>query len=681
MFGHFRAAAGGYAGRWFDEAYDKQEPEPDRLQRLLQRLGVDPGRAGDRLDEAHGSLWDEHRQAPRLWLVDLANAIEQRCAGQPGVVELEEKKPTTQSAPLLYDLTSLQRDGNTRLGFSARRTLQVAQALYEKYKAITYPRTDSRCLPEDYPATVKKTLKGLAGTALGGFAQRVLDEGWVRPNKRIFNNARVSDHFAIIPTGTIPAGLGDAEAAVYEMVVKRFLAVFYPPARFEVTTRITRVAGEAFKTEGRILVDPGWMEIYGKDKTAADDDGAHLPAVAQGESVATERVEIKTDQTKPPARYSEATILSAMEGAGKLVEDEELAEAMKERGLGTPATRAQIIENLVATHYLTRHRKALQPTAKALQTIGLLRSIPVPELVTPETTGEWEFRLHQIEHGQFTREEFMQDIRQITERIVEEAKNFNPDDHVENAEPFGQCPKCGSQLNERFKSYECSGEDCDFVVWKTIAARILTREEVETLVADGKIGPLSGFRSKAKKPFEAVLKLNDEFKVEFDFEATTAAAKTDINCDKCGAAMIIRSGRRGEFLACSAYPDCKNALSFSRDADGKITPIAKPAEIKTGETCDKCGAEMVVKRGRRGPFLACSGYPKCKNAKPIPDQLKQKVAAAGGAAKRPEPEPTDEKCEKCGAPMLKRHGRYGPFLGCSAYPKCKNIQKIKPAEA
>src|SRR5207249_9631395 len=353
-----------------------------------------------------------------------------------------------------------------RFGFSAKRTLQIAQALYEKYKAITYPRTDSRALPEDYPPTVRSTL-GRIDPAIAGFAQRVLDNNWVKPNKRIFNDAKVGEHFAIIPTGTVPRSLDNHERGVFGMVTKRFVAVFFPPAQYENTTRITRVEGEAFKTEGKILVAAGWLEVYGRE-AASDKPEENLPPVRQGERVATISVEIRTDQTKPPARYTEATILGAMEAAGKLVEDEELRDAMKEKGLGTPATRASIIETLISAHYLTRQGKELQPTAKAIQTITLLKNA-VPELTSPELTGEWEFRLREIEHRKLTRKAFMHDIRHLTEEIVGKAKHFHPDEHMPESKPFGTCPKCGSPVVERFKSFTCTNEECDFTIWKTIA--------------------------------------------------------------------------------------------------------------------------------------------------------------------------------------------------------------------
>jgi len=543
LHSRFRAAAGEYEGRWFDEAFQKDEDETERTKRLLHRLQLNLPDAQQQLDTKNGSLWDEHRAAPRLWHREIAEAIQRKCSGKHGVVELEEKKPTTQVAPQLYDLTALQREANNRLGFSAKRTLQIAQALYERHKAITYPRTDSRALPEDYLPTVRSTLNSIDNP----FARRVLDNNWVKPNKRIFNNAKVSDHFAIIPTATVPRSLDDQERALFDMVTKRFVAVFFPPAQYENTTRITRVEGEPFKTEGKILVAPGWLEVYGREATG-DKPEENLPPVTQGEHVETVRIEIKTEQTRPPARYNEATILSAMEAAGKLVEDEELRDAMKEKGLGTPATRASIIETLISAHYLVRQGKELQPTPKAIQTITLLKNA-VPELTSPELTGEWEFRLHEIEHRKLTRDAFMRDIRELTNDIVGKAKHFHPDEHMPDTEPFGKCPKCGSPIVERFKSFTCTNEECDFTIWKTIAGRLLSRDEFETLVREKQVGPLGGFRSRKGKRFHALLKLSDEFKTEFDFgpngQENGAAQPVDFSgqeplgeCPKCGGRVF-----------------------------------------------------------------------------------------------------------------------------------------------
>ncbi len=510
--GHFGAAAGEYVGRWFDEKFRKNEN-------------------------------DEHATATRLWDRAKAEAIRAKCEGKPGKVE-EESKPSTQLSPLLFDLTSLQREANGRFGFSARTTLQLAQALYEKHKALTYPRTDSRALPEDYLPTVKTVLGGLPDRYTP-FANEIIKQGWVRPNKRIFNNAKISDHFAIIPTGTVPKSLSEAEAKLYDLVVKRFLSVFYPAAEYLVTTRITRVENEAFKTEGKVLVNSGWLAIYGKEGVGGDDKEDVAPAlvpVKPGEIVSTDEVLVKANVTKPPARYNEATLLSAMEGAGKLVDDEELREAMGDRGLGTPATRAQIIENLISEQYMLREGRELIPTAKAFSLITLLKGLGVEELTSPELTGEWEHKLGQIERGALSRAEFMREIATMTKHIVERAKSYDSDTVPGDFSVLkSPCPKCGGVIRETYKKFQCSG--CEYSLWKIVAGRQFELEEIETLLTDGVVGPLTGFRNKMGRPFNAIIKLNDEKQPEFDFgqpKEDEAAEPVDFSgqeslgaCPKC----------------------------------------------------------------------------------------------------------------------------------------------------
>ncbi|MBL8429399.1 MAG: DNA topoisomerase III, partial [Dechloromonas sp.] len=384
----FAAKAGNYRGKWFDEGFK-------------------------------GKNDDEHARADRLWEQNKADAIRAATLGKPGDVT-EEAKPETRLSPGLFDLTTLQREANSRFGFSAKTTLSLAQALYEKHKVLTYPRTDSRCLPEDYLATVKETMTMLTGQGAGKghdevllaryspFAHQILARNWVLPNKRIFNNAKISDHFAIIPTPQAPKSLNELEQKLYDFVVKRFLSVFFPAAEYMVTTRITRVEGHPFKTEGKVLVNPGWLAVHGKE--GQDGDDGNLVAVDAKEKVKTEEVTVKANATKPPPRYSEATLLSAMEGAGKMVDDEELKAAMAGRGLGTPATRAQIIENLIGEQYMHREGRELIPTAKAFSLMTLLNGLGVNELTQPELTGEWEWKLGRIEKGDFTRAEFMREI-------------------------------------------------------------------------------------------------------------------------------------------------------------------------------------------------------------------------------------------------------------------------------
>jgi len=481
VFGDFAVTGGDYRGRWFDEAFKKSE---------------------------------EDARAERIWDKAKAEAIIVKCLGKTGVVE-EEKKPATQVPPLLYDLTTLQREANSRFSFSARRTLQLAQALYERHKVLTYPRTDSRYLPEDNLANVKATLTKFEDNDLAGHASKALARGWVGPNKRVFNNTKVTDHHAIIPTGVAPKNLDEAEQKLYDMVARRFIAVFYPAAQFEVTTRITRVENEAFKSDGKIIVDPGWLAVYGKQ--AAVEDDQILTPIQSGETAQATNVELKENQTKPPARFNEATLLSAMEGAGKLVEDEELREAMSQRGLGTPATRAQIIEGLIFDGYVVRQQRDLIATSKGLSLITLLRGIGVDSLTSPEMTGEWEFKLKRMEQGQMPRPQFMGEIRKFTEEIVLKAKNFSGDS-VEGRfhDLDAKCPRCGAgPFKESFKAYECPG--CKLLVWKNMAGRELEREEVKTLLETRQVGPLEGFRSKMGRPFSAIVKLDDEFKATFDF--------------------------------------------------------------------------------------------------------------------------------------------------------------------
>jgi DNA topoisomerase-3 len=515
IHGTFAAAAGEYPGRWFDEKFAKKEGE--------------------------GDLKPE-----RVWEAKAAEAIRAKCLGRPGVVT-EESKPTTQMSPLLYDLTSLQREANGRFGFSAKTTLSLAQALYERHKVLTYPRTDARALPEDYVETVKTTLGMLEQTDYGTFAGQILKSGWVRPNKRIFNNAKISDHFAIIPTSLAPRHLNELEAKLYDMVTKRFLAVFYPAAEFLVTTRITRVEGEPFKTEGKVMTHSGWLAVYGKE--AQTDDTPTLAAVQPNETVQTTNVEIVATQTKPPPRFTEATLLSAMEGAGKLVEDEELREAMREKGLGTPATRASIIEGLIYEKYVLRQQRELQPTAKAFSLITLLRGLQIPELSSPELTGDWEFKLRRMARGQMRRPDFMQEIADMTREIVGKAKRHESDTVPGD---FGSlkvpCPKCGGEMHENYKKFQC--QKCEFSLWKIVAGRQLEIPEVEELITKRQVGPLQGFRSKMGKPFSAVIRLTPELKAEFDFgqdrlEANGAVAKVDFTgqeplgkCPKCGARVF-----------------------------------------------------------------------------------------------------------------------------------------------
>jgi DNA topoisomerase III len=630
----FRAAGGEYEGRWFDEKFRKPDDDPDA-------------------------------RAERLWEEAKARAIAATCEGKPGTVS-EESKPSTQSPPLLYDLTSLQREANGRFGFSARSTLSLAQALYERHKVLTYPRTDARALPEDYLPTVKDTLEALRQqNAYAGFAGQILKAKWVRPNKRIFDNAKISDHFAIIPTLQKPKSLTEPESKLYDLVVKRFLAVFYPAAEHLLTTRITRVAGEPFKTEGKVLVNPGWLAVYGKEAQSGDEP--MLAKVLPQEQVATEEVRVVGSQTKPPARFNEATLLSAMEGAGKLIEDDELREAMREKGLGTPATRAQIIEGLLQEKYIHRDGRELTPTAKAFSLMTLLHGLGVPELFSPELTAEWEFKLAQMEHGQLKREQFMREIVRMTKHIVSQAGNYESDTIPGDfATLAARCPKCGGEVHEKYKKFQC--QNCDFGMWKIIAGRQLEIPEAEALLTDRAVGPLEGFRSKLGRPFAARLKLNDANEVQFDFgdgtDGGAAGEAPDFSnqeslgpCPKCG-------GRVFELPA--AYV-CERAVGPGKTCDfrsGRVIlqrPIER-AQMQRLLASGKTDLLPFVSARTRRPFAA---YLVRQPDGKIGFEFEAKQGGKGRGARGARgptalrvlgPHPKDKR------PVEVHAGRYGPYV-------------------
>ena len=582
---NFAAQAGQYAGKWFDPKFKKSD--------------------------------DPEAKADRLWKAEDAQAIASAVQGQPATVT-EESKPSTQASPLLFDLTSLQREANGKFGFSAKTTLALAQALYEKHKALTYPRTDSRHLPEDYLPTTRQTLEMLATSQhshLAPFARQALEHNYLRPTKRVFDNSQVSDHFAIIPTTQAPSGLSEAEQKLYDLVVRRFMAVFFPAAQYQITTRISQVAQHHFKTEGKVLIHPGWLAIYGKEAASETDGGKDgdkgqpLVAVQPGEHPRVALAQAKPLHTKPPARYSEATLLGAMESAGKQVEDEELRSAMQEKGLGTPATRAAIIEGLLSEKYLLREGRELLPTAKAFQLMTLLRGLDVQELCKPELTGEWEYKLAQMERGELPRAQFMQKIAQMTERLVQKAKEYDRDTIPGNyATLTSPCPQCDGIVKENYRRYACTGADgagegCGFSFTKSPAGRTFETHEAETLLRERRIGPLEGFRSKAGWPFTSELAIvsdkdTGQFKLEFDFgddkaseenaEIVDFSGQTSLGaCPACGAPVFAHGSN---YVCSKAVPTAAQPAPSCNFKSGQVIlqqPIAPEQMQKllaTGKT-------------------------------------------------------------------------------------------------
>jgi len=483
-------------------------------------------------DPRYNGLWFEDDET-RLKDGKRADDIVEKVTGKTGRVESVERKEQSERAPLLYDLTALQRDANRRFGFSARRTLSAAQSLYEGKKAITYPRTNSRWLSGDLVPQLKPTAETLVPISDYERGARFVVGLDQLPLARVVNDAKVDDHHAIIPTDIahdVSAFTPD-ERRIFDLVARRFLAVFHPPARYARTTVITEVEGERFRTRGKVTLEAGWRGVYGvevADPAKQDEDAegeGELPELKQGQEVRCAQAEAEAKETKPPPRYTEATLLSSMETAGKLVDDEELREAMKERGLGTPATRAEIIETLIRREYIERAGKDLQPTPKGMSVVTMLEEHPI---TSAELTGDWEKQLSDIEHGNGDRSAFMDGIAGFAKTTVEQIASL-PDDkiRVERVE-LGLCPKCGAEtgeiIKENSRAYGCTSwksreePGCGFVIWKRVAGRTLTPEVARQLLADGRTTEvLSGFRSRAGKPFRARLLLKEDGKVEFEF--------------------------------------------------------------------------------------------------------------------------------------------------------------------
>ena len=663
----FQAQAGEYPGKWFDPKWKKAMANADN---------AEP---------------DAELKADRVWSEREALAVANAVRGKPATVT-EESRPTTQAPGQLFDLTSLQREANGKFGFSAKTTLSIAQSLYERHKALTYPRTDSRALPEDYLPVVKKTFEMLADSGMRHLAPHALvalNGNYIKPSKRIFDNAKVSDHFAIIPTLQAPSGLSEAEQKLYDLVVKRFMSVFYPSAEYLVTTRVSLCMSHSFKTEGKVLVKPGWLSIYGKeaeDENTDEKDSKTLVAVKPGETVQTQTVDAKSLKTRPPARYSEATLLGAMEGAGKTIDDDELREAMQEKGLGTPATRAATIEGLIAEKYMLREGRELIPTAKAFQLMTLLRGLDVQELSKAELTGEWEFKLAQMEHGKLSRETFMLEIATMTERMVAKAKGYDkdsiPGDYATLQTP---CPNCGGVIKENYRRYTCTGkagaageDGCGFSFGKTPAGRTFETAEVEQFLRDKKIGPLDGFRSKAGWPFtaEMVIKFDEEsknYKLEFDFGDDKNAETGEIQdfhaqeplgkCPKCGTehgGMVFELGKN--YVCDKSVPTIEQPTPSCDFKTGQVIlqqPIEREQMVKLLETGKTDLLDKFVSMRTRRAFkamLAWDGVASKVNFEFAPSKFPPRKPAASktGTATIKTPFGKTVAVKAAGAPAAKK---------------------------
>jgi len=498
-----------------DREKEIEDFEPEKFWTVHARFSRD--------GSTYDGVWFKNKQN-RLTEREAADRIAEKVRGGTGTVRKAQKKTVTEKPPLLYDLTELQRNANARFGFTAERTLRAAQALYEERKLITYPRTSSRYLSKDLVGGLKKRIKAAGALPdLAPFAEKLLGGQKLPISKRIVDDSKVTDHHAIVPTNRESSGnLSSDEAKVYDLVARRFVAVFLPAARFENTAVVTEVREETFLSRGRVVLEAGWRELYpGGVGGRKEKEPPVLPPIEVGQEWAVAKVGVKEGETKPPPRYSESALLGAMETAGKLVEDEELRQQMKDSGLGTPATRAATIERLIRVGYVEREKKILLPTEKGRTLIGLLGESP---LSSPELTARWEERLAKMEKGVERRLDFMADINGFTTKLVEEVRGMEGKRLTapsRSRESLGACPRCGAPVVETKKAYGCSAwkkTGCDFAIWKQVSGKRLSAVQAKQLLAKGRTGPLKGFKSKAGRPYTAALKLDGEHKVRLEFD-------------------------------------------------------------------------------------------------------------------------------------------------------------------
>ena len=531
---------------------------------------------------ADGESFDEaEKRKSRITDKNLLDELLAKCKGvDPTSVE-DRQKPKRRYSGKLYEMTSLQHEANKRFKLSAQKTLDIAQSLYERHKVITYPRTGSDALPEDYAPTVKSTLKQLRGYEhFGPHIDKIFDKNWVNPSsKYVFDNSRITDHFAIIPTGTMPGSMTKEEAQVFNLIMTRFVEVFFPAAIYSETERITIVSGETFRVSGSVLVDPGFLVVDGY----AEKSGVGMCNYVPGSLVKTTGMAAKESKTKAPERLTEGKLLGLMETAGKKMDDESLRDTLKEIGLGTPATRASIIEGLLddgskkqqkiklapgeqprlVVPYLVREGKEqfLVPTHKAMSLIAFLRENSLEALTSAAMTGEWEKRLMEMEKGTFKRETFMKMIADETHRIIDiiqKKGNVKPIKDLEATNLGCTCPKCKEpeSVNSNGEGIYCS--KCDFKIFSIVASHAMTKEEQIDLITKGRSEAISTFISRNGKPFTAHLLLDPQtFRVQFQFPdqinaepVPDSVVALKVLCPRCKKGEVKLKGGTSPRYAC-----------------------------------------------------------------------------------------------------------------------------------
>ena len=580
-------AAGTYTARW------------------VRSVGQQPKQATNGI-QGRGWIWDG-AQARQL-------AAKLDSATVPRATVEDVSKRRTVAPPPLFDLNSLQREANRRYSLPARRTLQAAQALYERYKLLTYPRTESRHLPPDYMPVAQRILQKFSSAADNAPSQGYVQMSQIAPHcavaqsrvdkvgKKVFDIAKVTDHFAIIPTGEIPRDtLPELEQKIFDLVCRRFLAVFFPPAELLSTVRTTTVDGEQFETNGSVTLEPGWMNVAMPNKSDKE-----LPALARDEKAQVTQRDLQEKLTKPPARFDDASLLGAMQGAYKLVSEDELSNALQEGGgLGTPATRATIIEELLRHDYVVRDGKELIPTRRAFSLIELLDGMRINMLTKPQLTGEWESYLKRIEQGTESASEFLEGIRTLTRQIATVAKEYDPDaTEGDYATLNVMCPRCEqAQISETYRKYECQNRECKFFIWKVIASRLLSPQEAEILLSERQYGPLDDFKSRRGLPFTATIKLEESGKTTFAFPSDQDE-EMDFDqleiigpCPQCQADVAVA---QTSFL-CRNRAEGKCSFRLGRIILKRELAIEECAQLLKERKTDVL-ADFISKRGK--PFKA-----------------------------------------------------------------------------
>ena len=564
---------------------------------------------------------DEARKEDRLFSEAEATGIVDAVSGQPAVAR-ETRKPSKENAPPLLDLTSLQREGNRRFGWSARRTLSAAQRCYERHKILTYPRTDSRCLPEDYRETVQTVFENYAAAAghhEDGFpdyaraAAHLIEHG-LENEARTFNNAGVSDHFAIIPTGTLPEEeLTGDDKRVFDLVVRRFFGTFFPAAEWERVERITEAAGHSFQTKERSLKVPGWRATL--PPATEDEEAAVTLAPLREDSTDAADVAVRAteaasseEETKPLPRISEARLLSLMENAGKQIDDEDFAAAIVQKGIGTPATRAEVIENLIRKGYVVRQGKSLRPTVKGIRLIDSLQRINIARLASPELTGELEHQLLEVERGERTADAFMAEVTQYTIDVVERAKTFGYEELYADAEELGECPSCERPVIESAWFYRChptlEEDDCPMRFWKDTSGRYLDSNSVRALLANGVTPVLDGFTARNGRTYRGQIEVDrDEWKLKvqsvgWNDEAASDTPEYDIDERPLGLCPV---GCKREVIETATEYTCQERL----EAEQALAAI-KAEEAKMSDEDRKKSISARRKATREAKSKPCT---------------------------------------------------------------------------